>query len=209
MYPWLSYGFGILIYLWWIWKKLSSKPTPETKSIVILGSKGAGKTTLWNGLQGKMNPTNYESTGEEEIKSFVFESDSGKEIMIQNTRDYGGDDIWVEYYENLIKEGTFIYYLIDLCRLEATKKEVRARIVKIEQIIKDKKYNNCGLKILATNLKKSNLNENEVPGKIKECLGFNSLKKKIQNIKIDDRIMPVELTNNDYIKKIRDEIAGV
>ena len=106
MNPWLFYVVGVLIYSWWIWKKLSSKPTPETKSIVILGSKGAGKTTLWNGLQGKMNPTNYESTGEEEIKSFVFESDSGKEIMIQNTRDYGGDDIWVEYYENLINNSS-------------------------------------------------------------------------------------------------------
>ena len=45
------------------------KPSQKTKKIAILGIKGAGKTTLWNGLRDK-NEVEHVTTHYQEIDEF-------------------------------------------------------------------------------------------------------------------------------------------
>ena len=92
-------------------------------SIAILGSKGAGKSTLWEQLQGIFADENYRPTvGIENVNQFTINYD-GKEKVIAKSKDFGGGDDVVKYYGEVITEGTFIYYLINLTSLEEFKRE--------------------------------------------------------------------------------------
>ena len=106
-------GGGILF-------KLSSK---DACKIAIFGSKASGKTTLWNQLRNQFEDCNYHPTlGIDDVDDFDIELD-GKRKRISKSKDYGGSDVFVKDYEQEISAGTFIYYLIDLTRLDDFKKE--------------------------------------------------------------------------------------
>lgn len=130
---------------------LASSPNQKTKRIVILGSSMSGKTTLWNQLRNRAvgymyNPT----TGVSYVESFTIKVDS-HEVKVLAAKDIGGSDTMVRYYDELIKENdTFIYFLVDLTKLQEAKQEIRARLQLVSKCIKDKKLNNCGFKIIAT-----------------------------------------------------------
>ena len=47
---------------------------------------------------------------------------------IYKSKDYGGSDDFVKDYEQEISAGTFIYYLIDLTRLDDFKTETNATL---------------------------------------------------------------------------------
>lgn len=132
--------------------RLSSSPDEKTKRIVVFGSKASGKTTLWNQLMDKKVVTEYRTTDQEKIESFnVFANN--RYVKILATKDIGGGDMFVRYYNELISEnGTFVYFLVDLTRLHETKQEIRSRLQVISKCIKDKKLQNCGFKIIATHL---------------------------------------------------------
>ena len=131
---------------------LASSPNEErTRRIIILGSSMSGKTTLWNQLKNRKIGYDYIPTpGQTVIDSFKVKY-KDHEVRVLATKDIGGSDAWVKYYNELITEdGTFIYFLVDLTRLQDAKQEIRSRLQLISKCIKDKKLNDCGFKIIAT-----------------------------------------------------------
>lgn len=182
----------------------------DTEHVIILGSKGAGKTTLWNKLRNKITEK-VEATDEEKIESFIIKFGE-KARRISETKDLGGDDLLVPYYDEIINaNGMFIYFLVDLTRLEETRLEIKARLTKISQIIKEKELSNCGCKILATNLGKyKSLGFEEKYGApisyVKSVLKLKTIDN--LSIKIDNYILPIELTDDSQIDIIKEEITN-
>ena len=192
---------------------LSSSPDENTKRIVIFGSKASGKTTLWNQLMDKKVVTEYRTTDQEKIESFNFFANN-RFVRVLATKDIGGGDMFVRYYNELISEnGTFVYFLVDLTRLHETKQEIRSRLQVISKCIKDKKLLNCGFKIIATHFDeydKNNYNLLEKTKKAKAEVISVLTDKEIKNcsLKIDlDHIMVANLLDKSYINSIKKEIA--
>ena len=191
----------------------SSSPDEKTKRIVVFGSKASGKTTLWNQLMDKKVVTEYRTTDQEKIESFnVFANNHYVKVLA--TKDIGGGDMFVRYYNELISEnGTFVYFLVDLTRLHETKQEIRSRLQVISKCIKDKKLLNCGFKIIATHFDeydKNNYNLLEKTKKAKAEVISVLTDKEIKNcsLKIDlDHIMVANLLDKSYINSIKKEIA--
>ena len=191
----------------------SSSPDEKTKRIVVFGSKASGKTTLWNQLMDKKVVTEYRTTDQEKIESFnVFANN--RYVRVLATKDIGGGDMFVRYYNELISEnGTFVYFLVDLTRLHETKQEIRSRLQVISKCIKDKKLQNCGFKIIATHFDeydKNNYNLLEKTKKAKAEVISVLTDKEIKNcsLKLDlDHIMVANLLNKYYIDIIKKEIA--
>lgn len=184
----------------------------EPLHVAILGSKGAGKTTLWNKLQNDMSEMSYSPTDTTEINSFTI-SYEGKKIDIASTLDIGGDDLFVEDYEKLIvKDDTLVYFLVDLLRLEETRQEIAARLRKVSEIIKEKELDKCQVKILATNLKKyKDLGLESKYGTplsyVKSKLGISKFAKLLKGL--NDIILPIELTDDSQIAVIKSQIINV
>ena len=192
---------------------LSSSPDEKTKRIVVFGSKASGKTTLWNQLMDKKVVTEYRTTDQEKIESFNFFANN-RFVRVLATKDIGGGDMFVRYYNELISEnGTFVYFLVDLTRLHETKQEIRSRLQVISKCIKDKKLLNCGFKIIATHFDeydKNNYNLMEKTKKAKAEVISVLTDKEIKNcsLKIDlDHIMVANLLDKSYINSIKKEIA--
>lgn len=193
---------------------LLSSPDENTKRIVVFGSKASGKTTLWNQLMDKkVVREEYRTTNQEKIESFnVFANNHYVKVLA--TKDIGGGDMFVRYYDELISEnGTFVYFLVDLTRLHETKQEIRSRLQVISKCIKDKKLQNCGFKIIATlfdEYDKNNYNLLEKTKNAKAEVMSVLTDKKINNcsLKIDlDHIMVANLLDKSYINSIKKEIA--
>ena len=192
---------------------LSSSPDEKTKRIVIFGSKASGKTTLWNQLMDKKVVTEYRTTDQEKIESFPVYANNNY-VSVFATKDFGGDDLYVRYYNELISEnGTFVYFLVDLTRLQETKQEIRSRLQVISKCIEDKRLQDCGYKIIATHFDeydKNNYNILEKNKKAKAEVMSVLTNKKIKNcsLKIDlDHIMVANLLDKSYINSIKKEIA--
>ena len=115
--------------LFWLFKKYlwNTKPTINTKSIVILGTKASGKTTLWNRLKGYKFSGEHKVTALDKVEKFIIEKE-GKAVEIESTKDIGGD--WVSEYDGIIKKGTFILFLVNATDYidKVDTKAVRSRI---------------------------------------------------------------------------------
>lgn len=192
---------------------LSSSPDEKTKRIVIFGSKASGKTTLWNQLMDKEVVTEYRTTDQEKIESFPVYANNNY-VSVFATKDFGGDDLYVRYYNELISEnGTFVYFLVDLTRLQETKQEIRSRLQVISKCIEDKRLQDCGYKIIATHFDeydKNNYNILEKNKKAKAEVMSVLTNKKIKNcsLKIDlDHIMVANLLDKSDINSIKKEIV--
>lgn len=194
----------------WIHSILSKEPTPETKSIVILGHLGAGKTSLWNRLQNKPLEDGYKTTTTPlEIPAFQLNLD-GKIVTIKVTKDVGGgnDAVWYNYETVLKEDGTFIYYLIAYCKIEEHEKDIRAQLQKINEVIRNKKFENLGFKIIVTNfdktktITKQDAMERLSKLKLKSIKGLNKLADYV------DRYDVLNIYNDDDIKSIKNEIIN-
>lgn len=197
----LAIAGGIILYC---------SPSKETKKIAILGTQASGKTTLWNKLRDQVCPEHYYITPESPIDKFDISID-GRTVSICATKDFGGTDIWVQHYEDVIDDGTFIYYLVDLTRLKETKREIRSRLQKISKIIKEKKYKDCGLKIIATHYDEYSNNigypsREDAAGEVKLVIDAKNIKD--FDIDIDDRVIAVNLLNTSDIETIKREIIN-
>lgn len=122
----------------------------KAKSIVILGTKRAGKTTLWEGLGGI--ETIRANTSVEPIQSFEITRSDGTKVTISETYDIGGEDDFVGEYGRIIKDGTFIYYLVDSneIRSSATMARIRSDLVKFDKVAKEKSIKNLGFRFILT-----------------------------------------------------------
>lgn len=188
-----------------------NKLNENTKNIIILGSKGSGKTTLWRQLQNKILDLSTTPTDETPIESFhIFAN--GRFVKVPPTKDIGGGNDWVNSYESIInKDGTYIYYLVDLTNLHHKNMalEIRARLIKISSIIKDKKLKDCGCKILLTNKATYDKRLKKKFGlPLTHAKNLLKLNTKGLSFKIDDIMMPIELTNSSDIDKIKKEITS-
>ncbi|MBQ0090273.1 MAG: hypothetical protein KBT27_13185 [Prevotellaceae bacterium] len=177
--------------------------------IAIFGSKGAGKSTLWEQLQGIFADENYRPTvGIENVNQFTINYD-GKEKVIAKSKDFGGGDDVVKYYGEVITEGTFIYYLINLTSLEEFKRETRARIKAIGKIIEEKKLKNkVGLRLVATNYKEFLKNNpgkdiNYARAKLISVVGL----KDVKDVEIEETVMVAELTDKQDIRQFFEQIV--
>lgn len=157
--------------------------------------------------------TEYRTTDQEKIESFNFFANN-RFVRVLATKDIGGGDMFVRYYNELISEnGTFVYFLVDLTRLHETKQEIRSRLQVISKCIKDKKLLNCGFKIIATHFDeydKNNYNLLEKTKKAKAEVISVLTDKEIKNcsLKLDlDHIMVANLLDKSYINSIKKEIA--
>lgn len=195
-------------------KELYCTITAKTKRIIILGAKGSGKTTLWNQLQNKIPTSSPDPTDIPNIESFRIAA-NGRTVKVPSTKDIGGGNDWVSSYENIInKDGTYIYYLVDLLNLHEKQMalEIRARLMKISSIIKDKKLTDCGCKILLTNKdtydKKLKAKFGSPLKHAINMLELNKLDKKNLAFTINNMMMPVELTDSADIEEIKKEITS-
>lgn len=206
-------GIAVLfIIIIWIENLIDEKENEikknECVNIAIFGSKGAGKTTLWSKLQGVFEDKEYHPTlGTEDVNQFTIEY-NGKRKVISKSKDFGGDDNLVKYYGEIIKENTFVYYLIDLTKLPEFKQQTRARLKYLSEVIEQKRLKDkVGLRLVATHYKEY-LSKN--PGKtrseaIYELASIIGLKD-IKDVKIEERIMVAELTDKEDIKQIFEQI---
>ena len=90
--------------------ELYSTITTKTKHIIILGSKGSGKTTLWSQLQGKILDLAPTPTDENKIESFKIKS-NGRTVKVPTTKDLGGSNDWVNSYESIINKDGILEHL--------------------------------------------------------------------------------------------------
>lgn len=195
---------------------LASSPNKRTRRIVILGSSMSGKTTLWNQLKNRKIGYDYIPTpGQTAIESFKVKY-KDHEVKVIDTTDIGGSDAWVKYYNELItKDGTFIYFLVDLTKLSDAKQEIRSRLQLISKCIKDKKLNDCGFKIIATHFDEyEKSKENQEYMVVRDAAINDVLKsltdKKIKNCNLNidiNHIMVANLYDSFYIDEIKREIT--
>lgn len=175
---WVAIGIGSAIATIAIIAILAT-PDKKTTRIAILGLKASGKTTLWNGLRGARFSSDYKVTGKQtykqEIGSFTIEK-GGKELTIEENLDIGGDNVWVREYNNLIKDGTFVFYLVKASdKSLESKRSIRSRVQKIIGCMND--ASNCGARILITHIDQcSGMQRAEIISSIKEWLDLESVK---------------------------------
>lgn len=150
---------GLLVRLFsgffeWLGKLFSPS---KTANLVILGTKGTGKTTLWKGLGGlsvvKSNTTI------EPVRSFKFVRTNGTEVKVSSTYDIGGEVDFVAYYGDLIINDCFVYYLVDSTKVRDKDYMVRIRsdIRKLNKVLNDKGITKFGIKFLLTHFYKYQL----------------------------------------------------
>ncbi len=171
--------------------------------IAILGGKGCGKTELWYKLQGKERPS-VEATNRDKIEKFTLgEKNDGRSVTVESTTDLGGGDEWVQAYNEIIdKDGTLIYFLVDLTRLNELKAETRARLAKILKI--NKNFKNNRIIILATFFDKCPGYKSDAVREIDKII----FSEKIEDENFQGLSRPVNLLNESDIKTIKDEIMN-
>lgn len=186
-------------------------PDDNTVKIAILGgSKGCGKTELWNQLRGTKNPK--KSTEQTKVDSFVLgKKQNGDEVKVETTKDLGGGDLYVEYYKDIINSnGVFIYFLIDLQTIKENTNEIRARLRKILTIIEKGKYDNCGICIVGTfydKYKSDSKDKEDAKNEIWKVL--NSGHRAIKGLDKDKlNIHIINTTDKSDIEEIRKEILA-
>lgn len=189
---------GLPYFLYYLIKRLFS-PNDKTKKIVILGEQGCGKTMLWCQLQS----IPYRVAGvNDKIERFrLGEKEDGTPVYVETPYDIAGGDKYVSDYETMIEDGTFIYYLVELPKLEEKRNTTRERLRTIAGIIQKKKLENCGLNIVGTYFDEFNGNREEA-------------KKYIQSIIFDKKVKGIEpelfhainTTNSKDVEIIRKEI---
>lgn len=195
---------------------LASSPDERTRRIVILGSSMSGKTTLWNQLKNRKVGYDYIPTpGQVAVDSFKVKY-KDHEVRVLATKDVGGSDAWVKFYDELITEdGTFIYFLVDLTKLSDAKQEIRSRLQLISKCIKDKKLNNCGFKIIATHFDEYEKNMRNQGYLVVRDAAINDVLKSLTDKKIKNcnlnidikHIMVANLLDSFYIDEIKREIT--
>ena len=147
-------------------------PAVKVNNIVILGMRGAGKTTLWHRLGGLKEVRS--NTTINRIPSFTFQLKNGRRVKVvyENEKykseepetgkhrgkkknggiDIGGEDPYTAEYETLIVPNSFIYYIADATKIHEDDycRKMRSDFRKIDSVIRDKniKEKQFGFKVL-------------------------------------------------------------
>lgn len=187
-------------------------------SVLILGYKGSGKTTLWRQLQGVISNTDeYKTTlMYENIEGFSFECE-GKLRRILKSKDFSGSDdmlgnpVFECQLSEILQKDTFIYYLIDLNKLnEESEDDILCRIEKICSIVREKLRIKDPVRIMfvGTHLNQylsDNPDKNVHDAKVNL---YNKLSRGIKDFNVDGRFMVAELTDRHHINEFYKHIMG-
>lgn len=174
-------------------------PNKKTRKIAILGEVDSGKTVLWCKLQDK--PYTKRATYKEQIKQFPITRKDGTIVYVENTYDIGGLDRFVgEEYKEIIKDGTFVYYLVDLTKLQEKRDTTRQRLTKIATIFKDRK--DCGINIIGTYFDKYNGSREKAKEDIQNIIWNKKLPIKLRHIHV------INTFNQEDIDVIKNEITN-
>lgn len=184
------------------------KPNKKTVKIIILGPQYSGKTELWCRLQGIVNKSKG-GTGKDEIKEFVLgKKKDGTSVIVEDSIDMGGGDLYVkEYDKQIVSDGIFIYYLIDVRKIKQDKEDTKLRLRKIASLVTKNSLHNCGITILGTHIDTDD-EDGKYPGTkedakkeiIREILGNT-----IKGLK-SPRVEIISPTNPTDIETIKNEI---
>jgi len=194
---------GVTIYVITINNKTSTSPTSKTRKIILLGLKGCGKTTMWKLLKGE-SPRKGEyapTVTPNEVASFHI-AKGGYNVTINASTDIGGGDLFVGQYNALIDSETFVYYLIDLTKINDDKVcvDINIQLYKIVSIFKEKGIEEkVGIKIIATHLDETNpkLSKDEAIETV-----ANAIKLKYH----DNRIFALDLFDEQEFNILKEEI---
>lgn len=181
--------------------------TKIQKKVVIMGTKGSGKTTLWMQLQGKPFKDDYGQTYSEAVEAFNFTTKSGRTVKVAKTKDYGGGNEFVPYFKELLEDGTFVILLVDLANLtDAAKHQTLATLYLIRNTLNNFKSKGSGIKVIGTNFNKfsGDYKSKEVAKtELIKFLGAEKIKRySIKSLEV------FELRDNTDIEKIKEEIAN-
>lgn len=198
MFPWIinPYGWFYLLYKMTIGK--------ETKKIVVLGPADGGKTELWYGLQEKQRPQ-VVSTLYEPINRFMLGlKEDCTPVYVEATSDIGGGDDSVSQYDDLLTEGTFVYFVLDITKIGSAdyKERPLAQFVKIFSNLKNKK--GTGVKILATHIDEYNGDRSQGEKVVRDYLAPLEKHYGIDRAKLNVKL--VNLKNASDIQEIREEV---
>lgn len=176
----------------------------ECKKIAVLGDRGSGKTTLWNGLRGKRTSGACSQTiGRQIIESFEINV-HGRTVTIEKGSDIGGGDDNVRpYYSELLSGGrTVLFYLVSA--VDLMRNTENCSLVNVTRLRRCRGALGAGGSIILLLTHKDEF--------IKEY--DEDSKEKVVNLShifdesgCDGRIL-VELTNSDDIKQIKELIIG-
>lgn len=195
------------------WKK---REKGKLRYITILGYKSAGKTTLWNGLQGIFKIPDA-TTANSEIKSFKLKNDEGHEVYIQKSQDIGGGkNPTNSNYDNLIGKDTFVIYLISLPDFfsndEAHRSKIRTAIngqlSKIATICKKTGNTNTHI-IVGTCHNQYNHSSEEIKRELDDALEITKGNKDYKILFGDfphNQMLVAEFRNPDEVNKIKKRI---
>lgn len=195
-------------------KKIGIIPNIDTVKLVILGSKGSGKSELWDRLKGeKPNSQNYSIR---DIESFKLKGEGGKEIIILKATDLGGDNELVKEYEHYLKDdGTFVFFIVNLEDIKEKREEIRSRLQLIFNELS--KHEKCGIRILASHYDSytqsgKGRSEMDATKYVRETIFDKPINLKDDSFNklhfIEGFIHPVNLTNEQDVNKIRELIAN-
>ena len=195
------------IYLW------DSKPNSKTKSIAILGRKASGKTTLWNRLRDYPFDKTYTVTAVDKVERFFIKKND-REVEILSTLDVGGGKDWVgSQYDKLIGKETFILFLVDSTSCgEEARNDIRARVLRIMNIICEKKLDNVGFSLYITHTDEYIKNnpgttKEQVIEKIKAFLDLESVR--VPEKKVQYNYTAVDLFCDEDIDLIKKDIIDL
>lgn len=194
----------VLKEIWDVLTEDTQENLRECKKIAILGDRGSGKTTLWNGLRGmRTSGACSQTMGRQIIESFEINV-HGRTVTIEKGSDIGGGDDNVRpYYSELLSGGrTVLFYLVSAVDLMTNQKQ--CSLVNVTRLRRCRGELGAGGSIILLLTHKDEF--------IKKY-GKSSMEK-VENLShifdesgCDGRIL-VELTNSDDIKQIKELIIG-
>lgn len=189
------------------WLRERKKVTPYTKKVVIMGTRGAGKTTLWKRLRGE-DYENIRQTTAEEVKEFTIKTKSGREIRVAKTKDYSGSEEYITQFKDLIEDNTFVILLVDLNNFtEEAKGQILGSLNMIVRTMKGRNEKGDGLKLIATNFWKysasGNKSKEDARVDVRNFLGRGKLERYlVKDIEV------VDLRCSTDIERIKEEIVN-
>ena len=203
----------------WMERRIIDFDSSKKRSIAILGMKGAGKTTLWNSLQDKINTDPIE-TSFDEVGKFYIKKDGTFTVKLSPAIDIGGGDDYVKNYGDIIKNETQIFFLFDIRAFEKESRVILARVYKIISLVSEKEIKGVSMQFVGTHFdkyrkmnwlffwrRKKRLNDAK---KIVMAKLNLEILRKVSNdkIKFMPSIMIVNLLKKKYVDEIKDCILG-
>lgn len=194
-------GIGSIVLLWRFMKLFKA-----SKRVAVFGASESGKTTLWDGLCGRLsaNGRYVSTTQNQEISEFVFKRSNGDKVKVAKGIDIPGkDEIFESACNKILNEDhQIVFFLVaalDLMRGNVF--ESGARLGKIKLKLRDRE--GCVIILLITH--KRDFIKSYGEDRISEIVG---LAHKHYDKYTDKGYDLLELTDAADVDKVKDMIGG-